>query len=291
VTQKKFALYTALIGNYEELNELTLPQEPNVDTILFTDSESLQSNTWEIHRVNPEFPGDPIRSQRVLKLRRPELIKSKYERSLYIDNTVRLKVPVSEILEIWLEGVEVAIPQHSFRDNLRDEFLEVAIAKLDSGERIEEQFETYKSLFPELLDEPIFWAGMIARRNSVELDIFENLWLNQVLRYSRRDQLSLNLAIKNSSVTYSRIPIDAHRSQFHEWPIVKNRVESIRSAPHLDYKSRFEEVESKAISFRSNIEQLSREIKELNDSYSFKLTKPLRFLHSNVRKLIHFITG
>jgi hypothetical protein len=225
----------------------------------------------------------------MIKLRRPELIKRVYEGSLYIDNTVSLKAPVSEILELWLEGVDVAIPQHSFRENLRDEFLEVAAAKLDSGERIEEQLETYKKHFPEILDEPIYWAGMIARRSSDELDKFEDIWLNQVLRYSRRDQLSLNLAIKKSSVTHSRILIDNLVSNFHEWPILNNRLQHIRSAPNPDYKSIFEatttqleESEINASVFRSNIQQLSREINALNDSYSFKLTKPLRVLHSYV---------
>jgi hypothetical protein len=286
---KKFVLYTGLFGNYEELNELSLSQEFNVDRIVFTDSESLQSDTWQIHKVSPEYPGDSVRSQRMIKLRRPELIKRVYEGSLYIDNTVSLKAPVSEILELWLEGVDVAIPQHSFRENLRDEFLEVAAAKLDSGERIEEQLETYKKHFPEILDEPIYWAGMIARRSSDELDKFEDIWLNQVLRYSRRDQLSLNLAIKKSSVTHSRILIDNLVSNFHEWPILNNRLQHIRSAPNPDYKSIFEatttqleESEINASVFRSNIQQLSREINALNDSYSFKLTKPLRVLHSYV---------
>jgi hypothetical protein len=62
------AVFTALIGDYEELNELTEPQEPGVDRICLTNNRALVSSTWHVVQIEAAFPEDPIRSQRLLKI-------------------------------------------------------------------------------------------------------------------------------------------------------------------------------------------------------------------------------
>ena len=48
-------------------------------------------------------------------------------------------------------------------------------------------------------------------------------WFANVLRYSRRDQLSLLVMLQNQTQShYSRLNLDNHLSEFHEWPITSN---------------------------------------------------------------------
>jgi hypothetical protein len=303
---KKYVVYTTLFGSYEKLNELEISEECNVDRIVLTDCEHLQSNTWQIHYVNPDFPGDSVRSQRVVKLKRPEFIRNNYEASLYVDNTVQLKTNVTKVIDFWLDGVDLAIPYHSFRNRLEDEFIEVSNNKLDSGERLEEQLENYNTFHANMLNECVYWTGILARRNSFDLDRFEDAWRDQVLRYSRRDQLSVNLALKNSQVSHRGVSIDNHSSEFHSWPILNNRLQHIRGAPSPDYKSKLDLVKNELdlvkneldlakneldlvktelSVLQSEIDRLLKLVFSLNHSYSFKLTRPLRFFHRNARKL------
>jgi hypothetical protein len=108
------ALFTAITGEYEALNELQGPARGSLDALCFTDNPNLSSDTWKIVYIEPAFPLDPIRSQRSVKiLRHTELLN--YDQTLYIDNSVRLKVDPSTILDAWLANAELAMPEHSFR--------------------------------------------------------------------------------------------------------------------------------------------------------------------------------
>ncbi len=227
----KRAVYTVLMGDYEGLNELRIDPDPGADYLCFTDDPSLTSETWEIVHVKPALPADPHRSQRVIKIEGcPRL--DKYDMTLYIDNTVELRQPGSMILAEWLvDGVDIAGPAHSFRDSVEDEFIAVAEACLDSSERIDEQLNHYRAFYPEVLGQKPQWSGMIARRNTPQNRALCVTWLQHVLRYARRDQLSFNVACTVNGVSVRVIPIDNHESPLHIWPIYNNRRQSMRIYP------------------------------------------------------------
>lgn len=50
------AVYTALLGRYEELNEQPTALNTDIPFICFTDDPNLVSETWQIHLVDPLFP-------------------------------------------------------------------------------------------------------------------------------------------------------------------------------------------------------------------------------------------
>jgi len=60
-------VYTALIGNYEKLNEQPVARQSGIPFICLTDDPKLSSETWRIVQVSPLFRADPVRSQRLLK--------------------------------------------------------------------------------------------------------------------------------------------------------------------------------------------------------------------------------
>jgi len=178
--------------------------------------------------VIPTFPLDDVRSQRVLKIL-PEEILAEYDESLYIDNTVILKQTPEVLLDEFLSDCDFALPWHSFRDSVTDEFLEVLRLGLDDGPRLVEQLNHYSMTTPEVLSQRPYWSGILFRRHGVpELQRAMRLWLRHVLRYSRRDQLSINYALGVSGVSPRTIEVDTYISDFHEWPRLAGRDRNAR---------------------------------------------------------------
>jgi hypothetical protein len=219
-------LYTALIGRYETLNELAA-EDPDVTALCFTDDPDLTSTTWEVVLVDRAFPSDPVRSQRKLKIvGHPAL--ADFDEWIYIDNTVRLLVPPSTLLDDHLQGCDLAIPTHSFRDTVEEEFVAVDQGRLDSHERVTEQLEHYRRDWPDTLAMRPLWNGIILRRNTPAVASWADAWWSHLLRYSRRDQLSVHAAAAISGVPIRRIDIDTRRSAYHEWPILTDRDDTHR---------------------------------------------------------------
>ncbi len=94
-------VYTTLIGDYEKLNEQPIAASSRLPFICLTDNPDLQSETWQIRHVKPLFGMDLVRSQRALKLCPCEYLCS-FDASLYIDNSVVLKIEPEQFIERYL---------------------------------------------------------------------------------------------------------------------------------------------------------------------------------------------
>lgn len=217
-------VYTCLIGGYEALNEQPVAADSGLDFLCFTDDPGLTSASWRIVPHAPAFPLDPVRSQRVAKLSPQDLLPD-YDVSLYIDNSVILKVPPEQVLARYLPaGTRAAMPGHSFRASVCDEFLEVIRLGFDDGPRVLEQLNHYLMSEPEALEAVPFWSAIILRRHHDPAVIAAmRLWLAHVLRYSRRDQLSGAVVMGRSGLDVARVEIDNLESWFHRWPVAEKR--------------------------------------------------------------------
>lgn len=215
----KTCVYTAVIGGYDALLEQPVRQQSDAQFICFTDDKSLSSDTWEIVYVEPHFAGDPIRSARILKALGHPLVKE-FDASLWMDATVLLKAAPEKIIGDWLgDDADVAFPEHSFRETVLDEFDEVVVLNRDHPERVYEQLLHYAAEYPELLAQKPLWTAMIARRHSsVDVDRVMRLWFDHILRYSRRDQLSIRYALGKRDVRLRTVELNNFESEIHEWP-------------------------------------------------------------------------
>lgn len=219
----KICVYTALIGDYERLNEQDVAAQSGFRFICFTDNPTLTSRTWEIRQVKPLYAMDPIRSQRDIKLR-PHAHLPDFDASLYIDNSVILSVPPEEIWTLLPQGAPLAQPRHSFRETVLDEFLEVARLGLDDTARIFEQLNHYLLACPEILEERPWWSAILLRdHRDPRIRTLGDTWMSHVARYARRDQLSGNIAMREAGITPVPIDIDNYTSHFHRWPITPDR--------------------------------------------------------------------
>lgn len=188
-------VYTALIGGYEALNEQPMAVGSDMAFVCFTDNPHLRSQTWQIRPVRPLFELDPIRSQRVIKLR-PHQYLADYNQSLYIDNALVLDQPPEVLFGQANLETGFSLAPHPHRNKVIDEFWEVAQLGLDDTSRVFEQLNHYAALRPEVLQGKPFTANLMLRdhRNPKLVEAMET-WLAHILRFSRRDQLSLSFAL------------------------------------------------------------------------------------------------
>jgi hypothetical protein len=220
-------VFTALFGHYETLNELEISKNPETRYICFTDDSSLRSKTWEIMVVKTKIQGDPSRASREIKM----LGHNHFPigtRSLYVDNTVKLKVDGAIVLDAWLQESDIAFMRHYSRKTLRGEFFVCSAYGLDSQDKIWDQYKCYKQNYPQVLNERPYWGGMIARVSSVETNKFMETWKQQFDRFTKRDQLGINVSSIISGVSIATIDGENNQSDWHEWPVLTNRKSQMR---------------------------------------------------------------
>jgi len=207
------------MGNYEKLNEQSVANESIIDFICFTDDKYLTSSTWKIVHVDPILPLDFTRSARTIKIC-PHRFLPNYNTSLYIDNSVTLKVIPEKIFEDLIdEDYDLICMRHSYRETVLDEFEEVLRLRYDKEDIILEQLNAYNLIAPEVLSQKPYWSGFLVRKHNKKIvKVSMDDWLAQVMRYSRRDQLSMNYIICKYALNVKELAHDNFSTNYHQWP-------------------------------------------------------------------------
>lgn len=225
-------VYTCLMGGYEGLHEQPAQAASKIPFLCFTDGDLPETVGWKIIRIEPSFPADPVRSQRYFKIMAHRHLLD-FDASLYIDNSVQLLQPPEMMFGSLLGNHAMALLHHSFRETVLDEFLEVSRLGLDDQARILEQMNHYLLHHPDILQQRPLSCGILLRRHHEEVvrEAME-IWFGQVLRYSRRDQLSANLALRHLGSELRIIEADNNESDFHKWPVINRRVRGHLTPSH-----------------------------------------------------------
>jgi len=222
---ERMCVYSGLFGSYERLTPQPAFAGDAIDKILFTDDPALRSEDWEVRVVAPALRTDPGRSARRVKIMAHERIPD-YSTSLYIDNSVQLKVAPSALLvQMLAPGERWAGVKHGYRGPVQEEAaVLLKMPEFDRPERVAEQVEHYRKACPEALAAQTLWSAIIARRHldPVVREV-QVTWWEQVLRYSRRDQLSLPYALLSADLVPRVHTLDPWDSPYHRWPISEGR--------------------------------------------------------------------
>jgi hypothetical protein len=284
-------VYTVLVNDYEELNEQPAAAESTLDFICLTDRPQLTSDTWSIRSVDPLFPADPARSQRYLKICAHRALPE-YDVSLYIDNSVILKRPPEELIESLLSAESTfSLLEHSFRDTMRDEFEQVILAELDAASVCDEQLAHYEIADAESLAMRPLWSGILVRRHhDATVVAAMETWYAHVLRYSRRDQLSVWVALRSARLSPQIHRLDNHESAFHRWPVTPGRDRLRAGVPWaLSLELDLEVSENERRRLENVRQRLDHELRLLRGSRSWRLTAPLRGIRRRLGTVAAFI--
>lgn len=185
VSMNKRLVYTVIFGDYDELREVRRKSE-GVDYICVTDNESLKSNTWTVIYVDKA--SDNVSLNRRYKFFPYEFFE--YEESIYIDGNIEIVGNVAKLFDECLNGFDIAIPRHPFRDCIYEE----ALACQRSGkvdDAVFGQLEKYRENgFPAHFG--LFENNCIVRRHSsCEVRALMSEWWGEFESGVKRDQLSL----------------------------------------------------------------------------------------------------
>ena len=216
---------------------------------------------------------------------------------------MRLLAPPEQALAEMLPdpAIDACFLSHSFRDSLWDEFGAVQAAGLDTPERIAETLDFVLAVAPDVLDQKPYKGTMMARRHNRETVVaaMEHWWL-LVCRYSRRDQLTLPVAIHQANANIRIVDWDIHGTHLQQWPVETNRNREDYWQPVLragkskmtallqenhelqtrvaQFDSVVLQLEETAQNERVQIADLTNVLNRTLTSRSWRLTRPLRWL-------------
>lgn len=190
----KIAVYTVAVDWEGPLPPV--PQVPEVDFLCFFRGQSpTLTRGWHLLPLEGFTELDGPRLSRLPKAL-PHLFLSRHQISIYIDLSVQLKDDFSDT--ILSEGGPAGISLVHLERNLGQEFEAVEARRYDSLYHLAEQTDRYTKSHPGFRELETFWGGLIVR-NHFDQDVidFGYRWALNIMRFSRRDQLSLPIALSN----------------------------------------------------------------------------------------------
>jgi hypothetical protein len=228
-------VYTCLFGYSEHFNDFHY-EDDGIDFICFTDDPELKSSFWKMQLVNCGLLDPARRSKQIKAL--PHRYLPQYDQSLYIDNTVFLKVSPKEIFDRYL--IPSASPlvtfRHPWRSCVYDEAQAVLEAEYDDPVRVRQQMKFYKSVgYPP--DQGLSKSTFLLRRHlDPGLQHVMERWHEQVLLYSKRDQLSLNPVMWMENFENTYLAEDFGEFDLLDWPVMKSNVRVPRDFEDVLYR-------------------------------------------------------
>jgi hypothetical protein len=212
-------VYTCLFGYSEPFADHDY-SDSSVDYVCFTDDPSLTSSRWQFRVVENRM----IDSHRLSKSFKhlPHRHLGAYARSLYIDNTIRLKVAPSEIFGRFDD--DLVMFKHPWRDCVYEEAEAVIESSYDDPDLVRRQMRFYRALgYP--ANNGLSAASFLLRNHhNAALQAVSEDWHGQVLRYSKRDQLSWNVCAWYRKFRFSVIDEPVADNAMIAWPVVDGGV-------------------------------------------------------------------
>ena len=210
---EKGVVYTAIFGDYESLLDPKVVN-PYLDYICFTDNPNLKSDIWQIRLID-NLDMDNTRKARTIKTLPHRFLKD-YDFSIWVDAGFLIIGDLEEYVNRYSKkGLFLGI-NHSWRDCLYDEAEAVIDLKKDDEKIVREQIKKYQlEGFPKQYG--LVESGVIFRRhnNSILTKIVEE-WNQEIMNFSKRDQLSLNYIFWKNNFDYDHVPIFSWHNQFFE---------------------------------------------------------------------------
>lgn len=207
------AVYTCNLGDYDPLYE-PIVCDPNVDYIYLTDRER-RSHTWTVRVVEP--PYNPILSARYYFCQSIKFFPE-YDITIEHGADCQLKIAPLDLVGMIPDEFDIAVFKHPHRKSVYQEGDECIRLRKDTAERIRPQMERYRE---EGLPESVRLSTCIltVRRNTPQVQALEEMWWNEVLNNSHRNQLSFDYCRWRLGIEVFHLPgspydkslIDVHR--------------------------------------------------------------------------------
>ena len=203
IKKLKKVVYSIILGNYDKIKPFN--KQKGFDFYLFTDdytNKKYKNKNWTILPIPDEVKNlniNLVKKQRFIKLH-PHLYFKKYDLSIYIDGTFKIKGDLNEfLLRVLTPKYYLYTFEHPSRNSIFKEIKKVIQWKKENnitGNLIKRRYR--KEKYPD--NNGLIESCLIIRKhNEKECINIMNKWYEEIKFYSHRDQLSFNyIAWKNN---------------------------------------------------------------------------------------------
>lgn len=209
-SQQPVVVYTAVYGGYD-VPPRPVDQDVPVEWVCFTDDASLSADGWRMVHEPSRFDHPRMSAKWYKAL--PDLALPEVRWSIWIDANARVDSISFASSAVALADRGLAVFRHPQRDCI---YLEARASRLTApskyaGQPMEEQVAHYRQE-----GHPThggLYAGGTIVRDSSRSDIREvgRRWLDECVRWTYQDQLSLPVVLRRLGVTPSVFPFHLHR--------------------------------------------------------------------------------
>lgn len=193
-------VYTAIIGDYDDLKVPSVINS-NWRYVCFTDNKSLKSDIWEIRYVENVNKMEAPLFVRQFKLC-PHRFFPEYDTSIWMDANLRIEKDLAILMENYQRHADILFFPHPDRICVYDEGVVCIYWKKDDKKNILGQMQKYlEDDYP--YDHGLLSGGFIVRNhNKCCVAETMEIWWNEVLNGSKRDQISLPYVLWKTKLPY-----------------------------------------------------------------------------------------
>lgn len=192
---KKYAIYSAIIGDYDEIKQPAVTNE-QFDYLLYSNCIQEQLvGIWQIRSI-PYHNDIQTKIARYVKTHPEDLLKG-YECSVWFDASIVINDNrvYDRIIELYNEGILIATMPHFDRHCIYDEMLAVIQYGFENEECVL-KWGNYlrRNKYPR--NNGLHETGVLYRMHSnKKIKEFDKEWWQYINLYSRRDQLSFDYVL------------------------------------------------------------------------------------------------
>jgi hypothetical protein len=237
-------LYTALLGDYDELKEHEHPREWS---FCFTDLKGIKSESWTLVSWNVPFDSidERIRTARFFKTQ-PHLVLPPHQYSIWIDASMQILGQIGVAVS-YLNSHRMATFKYPDIYGKRicayDEASACIQRGKDASDVINSQMHRYREEgFP--VNYGLAETTILVRENTKRVAQFNDAWWHEITRGSRRDQLSFDYSCWRQGVKYNWLP--GHRLQNCFAKYIQHKERLYSGCPYTTFSMTAKEIEMEA---------------------------------------------
>ena len=194
----KLAVYTALFTDNPDYlygDIIHYQHDKNgIDYIAFTNSDYLESDFWDIRKIdiwrNGRWTARKCKTS-------PEELLPEYDAWLWMDNQIYFTVDPLSLANFYLNDSDIAIHTHCDRNCIYEE----VIANLNRNGKLRDPREIIISQGNSYMDDGypesngLYESGILFRRNNENVIQFNEMWFDELSKWTCSDQISLPYVI------------------------------------------------------------------------------------------------
>lgn len=229
----KIAVYTAITGGFDTIK---LPEKlnDNIDYIVFSDSELTSSGIFEV-RPTPYIDADPRRSARFAKTN-PHKLLPDYDVVVWVDANIMITGDIGKIIDNVMNSKKpIGAMRHPARLSVYEEMDMCIRGNKDDISAILDQKKQYKSEDYDC-DNLIESNVLVFDLRQKKVHNFLNDWWNQIDKYSKRDQLSINYCLDKNNIDWHPFTDRPNSSRNHPELALTHHGDTISSLHELIHK-------------------------------------------------------